>query len=108
MRIVEPARLDQFRLHFIQVAQLNRETWKLIRAETDNDHEWLPSSKQESVLRMPVREEMIDAWLAAVTEVEALLEGKKLMANIGKTDEEDMGKGINVKKLLEDPPAKFE
>jgi len=108
VRIVEPARLGQFRLHFIQVAQLNRETWKLIRAETDNDHEWLPSSKQESVLKMPVREEMIDAWLAAVTEVEALLEGKKLMVYIGKEDKEDMGKGINVKKLFEDPPAEFE
>lgn len=105
VRIVEPAHLEQFRLHFIQVAQLNRETWKLIRTETDNDHEWLPHSKQESVLRMPVRDEMIDAWLGAVTEVEAMLEGKKLMFSIGKNDE---GKGINVKKLFSDPPAEFE
>jgi hypothetical protein len=108
VRIVEPARLEQFRQHFIKVAELNRETWKSIRAETDNDHEWLPSPKQESVLRMPVRDEMIDAWLAAVTEIEALLEGKKLMFYIGKENKEDMGKGINMKRLCQDPPAELE
>lgn len=105
VRIIEPARLGKFREHFVQVAQLNRETWKSIRAETDNDHEWLPNPKQESVLQMPVRDEMIDAWLAAVTEIESLLEGKKLMFYIGK---DDTGKGINVKKLFDDPPAEFE
>lgn len=105
LRIVEPARLSRFRGHLIQVAVLNRETWRFIRAETDNDHEWLPHARQSSVFKMPVRDEMIDAWLAAVGELEGMLEGKKLMFNLGGPNQE---RGINVQKLLEDPPAELD
>ena len=37
---------------------------------------------------MAVREEMIDAWLAAVGELEGMLEGKKLMFNLGGPNQE--------------------
>ena len=107
-RIIEPVRLSRFRTHLIKVAELNRETWRHIRTETDNDYEWLPNPKQKSVLRMPVRDEMIDAWLAAVGELEALLDGKKLMFTVGTFGKAEMGVGINMKKLLEDPPADFD
>ena len=40
------ARLHSFRLHMLKVCELNRETWKYVRAETDDDHEWLPNPKQ--------------------------------------------------------------
>ena len=103
-RIVEPARLDRFRRHVIQVAELNRETWKHIRAETDDDFEWLPNSKQQGVLRMPVRDDMIDAWLRSVTEIESLMNGKKLLPILWR---DAAGKGINLKTLLEDPPVDF-
>lgn len=106
LRIVEPARLSRFRGHLIKVAELNRETWRFIRAETDNDHEWLPHPKQTSVIRMSVREEMIDAWLAAVGELEGMLEGKKLMFNVSVVNKEN--RGINMKTLLEDPPAELD
>ena len=102
LRITEPARLSRFRGHLIKVAELNRETWRYIRSETDNEHEWLPHPKQNSVFQLSVREEMIDAWLGAVAELEALLEGKKLMWNLVGGD---LSKGINMKTLLEDPPA---
>src|SRR5262249_49150769 len=59
----EPARLGQFRRHLIKVAELNRETWKYVRAEMDNDHVWLPNSKQKGVLGLPVSDQMVDAWL---------------------------------------------
>lgn len=106
LRIIEPARLSRFRGHLIKVAELNRETWRFIRAETDNDHEWLPHPKQTSVIRMSVREEMIDAWLAAVGELEGMLEGKKLMFNVSVVNKEN--RGINMKTLLEDPPAELD
>jgi len=103
-RIVEPARLARFRRHVIRVAELNRELWKHLRAETDDDFEWLPNSRQTGVLRMPVRDSMVDAWLAALTELESLLEGKKLLPSLwGEAD----GQGVNLKTLLEDPPAEF-
>lgn len=105
LRIIEPARLSRSRGHLIKVAQLNRETWRFIRAETDNDHEWLPHPRQQSVFKMAVREEMIDAWLAAVGELEGMLEGKKLMFNLGGPNQD---RGINVKRLLEDPPTELD
>ena len=104
-RIVEPARLDRFRRHVIKVAELNREIWKTIRAETDDDDEWLPNPKQQGVLRMPVRDGMIDAWLRAVSEIELLMDGKRLIPILWR---DAGGKGINLKTLLEDPPAEFQ
>jgi uncharacterized protein (TIGR03000 family) len=104
-RVKEPARLGRFRKHLLKVAELNRETWKYIRAETDDDHEWLPNSKQKGVLGLPVRDEMIDAWLAMVAELEALLEGKCVFPQaIGSAKN---GKGLNLKTLFDDPPQKF-
>ncbi|MCU0983206.1 MAG: hypothetical protein MUF25_28940, partial [Pirellulaceae bacterium] len=103
-RIVEPARLDRFRRHVIQVAELNRETWKHIRAETDDDNEWLPNAKQQGVLRLPVRDTMIDAWLRGVTEIESLMNGKTLLPIFWRDAD---GKGINLKTLLEAPPVEF-
>jgi hypothetical protein len=102
--VKEPARLGRFRKHLIQVAELNRETWRHIRAETDDDHEWLPNPRQKGVLGLQVRDEMVDAWLAMMAELEALLDGKRtfLQVFINKN-----GKGLNLKTLLDDPPEKF-
>ena len=58
----------------------------------------------DGVLRLPVTDNMIDGWLLAVDEVEAP-EGGELFdvrwINLG-------GSGINLKTLLDDPPAKFD
>ncbi len=106
VRFAEPARLGRVREHFVQVAKLNRETWRYIRAETDNDHEWLPNPKQASVIGLPVNAAMVDGWLEAMAEFEEILEGKKLLP-IGLLFPTD-GKGLNVKTLLDDPPASIE
>src|SRR5229473_1837882 len=105
VKVKEPARLGRYRKHLRRVAELNRETWKHIRAETDDDHEWLPNSKQNGVLGLPVREEMIDGWLAMIAELEALLDGKRTFPRI--FGFEKNGKGLNLKKLFEHPPEKF-
>jgi hypothetical protein len=104
--VKEPARLSRFRKHMLAVCALNRETWKFVLAETDDDHEWLPNPRQSGVLGLPVRAEMVEAWLGMVGELEAALEGKKLLPvgllwNTG-------GKGLNLKTLLEDPPDRFD
>ncbi len=103
--VKEPARLGRFRKHLIKVADLNRETWMHIRAETDDDHEWLPNPRQKGVLGLPVRDEMIDAWLAMMDELEALLDGKRTFLKIWNFDKN--GKGLNLKTLFDDPPEKF-
>lgn len=106
IRFAAPERLGKLRLHLLMVCELNRETWKHIRAETDDDHEWLPHAKQKGVIGLPVSNELIDAWLAAITEVESLLEGKTLIPSffLPNTD----GRGLNLKTMLDQPPTEFD
>jgi hypothetical protein len=103
--VVEPARLGSFREHVLKVCELNRETWKHIRAETDDDHEWLPHPKQKGVLGLPVRDDMIDGWLKAMAELEGLFAGRKVFAPAFAGWD---GRGLNLKAWLDDPPKKLE
>ncbi|MHC4406107.1 MAG: hypothetical protein ACYTG0_41245, partial [Planctomycetota bacterium] len=105
--IADGARLGRFRTHLLAVCELNRETWKFIRAETDDDHEWLPHPMQKGVIGLPVTDGMIDGWLAMVDQLDGLLEGELLLPGwvvrlVAKTPD---GKGLNLKTLLDDPPA---
>ncbi len=61
--LAEPARIAAARERLLKVGELNRVTWKLARAETDDDREWLPNPRQKSgVLPMfAVTDERIDA-----------------------------------------------
>ncbi len=49
------------------VIALSRKTWDAVRAETDNDNEWLPGPNQKGVLDLPVTGDMIASWLASST-----------------------------------------
>src|SRR5581483_10887781 len=76
------------------------ETWKHIRAETDDDHEWLPNPRQKGILPgMRVTDAMIDAWLGLVGGAESLLSGKKLLP-LGFAGGDE---GLNVRKMFTDP-----
>jgi hypothetical protein len=100
--VFEPRRLGRFRQNVIAVCQLNRETWRYIRSETDNDFEWLPNAKQKSVLGLPVRDAMVDAWLDAAGEVELLFRGERTIpAELFGKD----GRSVNLQVLLDDPPT---
>src|SRR5262249_31007061 len=59
---------------------------------------------QKGVLGLPVRDELIDAWLGMMAELEALLDGKRtFLKSLWNKD----GKGLNLKALFDDPPEKF-
>ncbi len=103
--VKEPLRFNRFRLHLIAVTELNHETWKHIRREEDDHFEWLPNPSQKGVLGLPVRNEMIDAWLEMMDEFKRLLEGQKTLPRIFGIVKE--GQGLNIKILLTDPPGKF-
>ena len=107
-RIREPLRWARAREHFIKAAALNKEVWEFIRKETDNDSEWLPNSKQSSVLGLRVNDRMIDAWLVLWDELDSLFSGKKVMPYMLSThvgnDKERVG--VNFQRLLDDPPEK--
>jgi len=97
--IVEPARMKEVRRHFKAVIALSRETWKEVLAETDDDNEWLPAPRQSSraVTAMPVGEEQVKGWLAALDEMEAVLDGTKLLPHWR------LSQGFDLKQVLEEP-----
>jgi hypothetical protein len=107
--ISDAARLGRFRKHMLAVCELNRETWKFIRAETDDDHEWLPNAKQKGVLGLPVTSDRIDRWLEMVDVLEGLFNGERLISSelLGLLGQRTDKKGLNFKTLLDDPPAKL-
>ena len=110
----EPKRMSSARGHLLEMIRTSRESWVLIEAETDNDQEWLPNPKQTGVLRVPVTREFIDGWHGVLTEMEDLLEGRKLVPfwrdyshwPIGGWVAGDIpatGRGVNLKRFFEEP-----
>lgn len=108
LKVVDAPRLRRARLHLVAVCELNRETWEHIRAEKDDDFEWLPHPKQTDHLGMPPTDVQIDRWLAMMEQLGGLLKGERLLGGqwirlvYGNHPE---GQGLNVKKLFDDPPA---
>ena len=107
LRVVDAPRLRRMRLHLVAVCELNRETWAHIRKETDDDHEWLPHAKQTDRLGLPLNDERIDAWLAMMAQWEGLLKGERLVPSglLHLVGNHPPGQGLNLKRLLDDPPA---
>jgi hypothetical protein len=107
LKVVDAPRLRRMRLHLVAVCELNRETWEHIRKETDDDYEWLPHPKQTDQLGLPLTDGQIDAWLAMMKQWEELLKGKRLLPSklLQFVSRHKEGQGLNLKKLLDDPPA---
>jgi hypothetical protein len=81
--------------------RLSREDWKAIRAETDNDREWLPGPQQagaNQLTGLEVTETEVQAWLATLTVAENVLEGRILVPHFRFAD-----KGINMKRFFDEP-----
>lgn len=99
--VVEPERRQAARRHLLEMIRLSREDWKAIRAETDNDREWLPGPKQNGpnpLTGLEVGEEQVTAWLATLDMAEDLLEGRVLLPHF-----RIAGKGINMKRFFDEP-----
>ncbi len=99
--VVEPERRKAARQELLEMIRLSREDWKAIRAETDNDREWLPGPQQKGenpLTGLEVGEEQVQAWLATLTMAEDLLEGRALLPHFRIT-----GKGINMKRFFDEP-----
>ncbi len=97
--VAEAARLQSAHAHLKQVIALNRETWKAILARTDDDRVWIPGPQQKHgvVSSMPVTQEQLDAWLKALDEFDAVLDGKLLLPHWR------FSQGVNLKKVFIDP-----
>jgi hypothetical protein len=95
--VAEPRRMASIHGRLKSVVDLNRKTWAAVRAETDDDNEWLPGPNQRGVLDMPVTEQMINSWLAMLDEFEAVLDGRRLVPH------PRFVRGINLKRVLTEP-----
>ena len=79
---------------------LSHESWKFILAETDDDHEWVPNTKQHSVMpNGTVTAEMVKGWFEFLDEAQAILKGEKLIPfwRKGPTS------GVNLKRVFTEP-----
>jgi hypothetical protein len=97
--VVEPKRMAAALEHLEQTLSMSRQMWKRVLAETDNDHEWIPSPRQTGALNIAVNQEMVDNWLKVVDEAESVLQGKKLLPFWrGKET-----RGINLRRVFLEP-----
>lgn len=97
MPVIEPDRLKQSRLNLLAMVNCSKEMWRSVISETDNNREWLPSPKQDSVTGIQITQEMVDDWHKFLDEYEAILHGKKLIPHWRFKD-----RGINLKLVLDE------
>jgi hypothetical protein len=100
MPVLQPERLKTALSHLESMISLSRESWKYILAETDNDHEWIPNPRQQSVLPGgAVNGNMVEAWMTFLDETESILKGKLLIPFWREGDE----RGVNLRRAFTEP-----
>jgi hypothetical protein len=98
--VVEPARLLTARQHFLTMIALSRDSWAAIRAETDDDVEWIPGPHQTSPFaQMVVNEEIVGGWMSFLDQAEGVLEGRLLIPHW----RFDRSQGLNLRRMFEEP-----
>lgn len=100
----DAARFQAAAAHWREMVRQNRSFWTLVKAETDNENEWIPNPQQTSPLSLEVTSEMAEAWQMILTEGEALLDGSLLIPHPLLPE----GYGISLKLFAENPaPLEF-
>jgi hypothetical protein len=78
--VTDPARLSGVRDRLKAVIGYSRQDWDAILAETDDNHELLPSPKQTSMVpETTITDERVAAWRATLDEAEKILDGTLLV-----------------------------
>jgi len=100
LEVTDSDGLKKAATEFRSAIACSRACWKRVQAETDDDHEWLPSPQQTGPRGSKITQEQIDGWMAVLAETDAILTGKKLLPHWRIIN----GMGINVAKLVQSPP----
>lgn len=95
----DAARLASARAHFLQMIAENRRFWGMVVQETDNDREWIPNDAQQSALGLTLPPGTGPAWMAVLSDGEALLNGKALIPYWRAAD----GTGVNLRRMFTEP-----
>ena len=100
LELVRQDGLRRARDDFRAMVACSRTCWERVLAETDDDHEWLPAPAQAGPGGAKVSTEQIEGWQQVLNELEAILNGDKLLPHWRVKP----GEGINLDKLVEAPP----
>ncbi len=101
-QVAEPARMESALHHFEAMVAQNKDMWKYLMAETDDDHEWIPNPKQTGVIpNVSVTPEMALSWTQFMSKVDKILAGKLLVPFW----RGDGTQGINVRKVFLKPTS---
>jgi hypothetical protein len=96
--INEPERMQRVLHHLEAMVVTSRESWRLILAETDNDHEWIPSPVQTGVMPgMVVTQQVVDGWLGFLDQLDDVLQRKLLLGHWR------LPQGINIRRVFLEP-----
>jgi len=104
--IAEPARMKRALEHLEGMLAQGKEMWKYILAETDDKNEWIPNPKQTGVLRIRVSDEIVREWGQVLDEVDAIVQGKKLLPFW--RGKRDGSVGVNFRKVFTDAPKRLD
>lgn len=100
-RVPEQKRIAAARDHLLEMIERNRAFWALVDQETDDTFEWIPNARQQAALGFDLPAETSSVWQQVLADAEAVLKGELLVSHWRTKP----GGGINVAKLLADPPA---
>lgn len=95
----DKAKMLSAQTHLLAMVADNRRFWDDVAAETDNDKEWIPKDGQKSAMGIDLPPGTGPMWLGVLSDVEALLTGKKLIPfwRI------DGPAGVNIARMFTDP-----
>lgn len=96
--VVEPQRMAAIHRRLKEAIALSREMWRQIQAEPDGNEQWIPRPGQGSALGVEVTAPQIAAWLALLEELDAVLDGRKLIPHWRVPD-----RGINLRRVFLEP-----
>lgn len=99
--VVQPQRRRAARERLLDMIRLSRENWKAIKAETDNEREWLPGPHQPGphpLTSLEVGTQEVQGWHDALAIAERLLDGTALLPHF-----RIAGKGLNMRRFFEEP-----
>jgi hypothetical protein len=99
--VSDAERMKSSHAHLLEVVAQSRLSWTAIKAETDDDREWIPNSNQKNaaIPGVTISREMIGEWHAVLDESEAILQGKKLVPYWRPGDDRD----LNLKRVFFEP-----
>lgn len=100
LELLRPDALRAARDEFRAMVACSRTCWQRVLAETDDEHEWLPSPAQTGPGGARITAQQIDGWHRVLDELDAVLSGQKLLAHWRLKP----GLGINVDQLVASPP----